>query len=155
MDLKYINPFVEAVHSVFDTMLHTQPTRQPVKISDGNGTGNGAELTTLVGITGQLHGVVVLRFPSRTALTLAGRMLGNTLDAVDSGVIDAVSEIVNMVAGSAKSKFDLDPPLQLGLPTVVEGKEYRVNYPSKSMWLEVPFQSDAGQFSMELTFESR
>jgi len=56
------------------------------------------------------------------------------------------------VAGSAKAKFNADPPLQLGLPTVVEGVTYRVKYPSKSIWLEVPFSSDAGDFSMEVTY---
>ncbi len=153
VDVRYINPFVESVDSVFQTMLSLKPIRSPVKISDGGG-GTGEVLTSLVGITGHVHGVVVLRFPKATAGQLAGRMLGTELTDTSPEVIDAISELVNMVAGAAKAKLSCDPPLQLGLPTVVQGTGYRVKYPSKSIWLEIPFSSEAGNFSMELTFSS-
>ncbi len=150
MDVSYINPFVEAVNSVFDTMLGVQPKRNAVRIVSGGGQGKG--LTSLIGISGVFHGCVALTFPPETALVLAGRMLGTDLSETNDEVIDAISELVNIVAGSAKAKFNTDPPLELGLPTVVEGAAYRVKFPSKSIWLEVPFSSDAGDFSMELTY---
>ena len=153
MDVQVINPFVEGVDSVFQMMLGIEPKRCQVKVGQGNG--NGAALTSLVGISGQVQGVVVLRFPPDTALGLAGRMLGTDMSEIGDDVVDAISEIVNMVAGSAKAKFEYDPPLQLGLPTVVQGSDYKVKYPSGSTWLEVPFECDAGKFTMELTFESK
>jgi len=155
MDVRYINPFVEGVGSVFHTMLGLEPKR--CKIELGTGPGNGEALvTSLIGISGQhVQGVVVLRFPPATALELAGRMLGTKLAELNEEVVDAISEIVNMVAGSAKAKLQSDPPLELGLPTVVQGRDYRVRYPSKSVWIEVPFESQAGNFSMELTLETK
>ncbi len=151
MDVRYINPFVEGVESVFTTMLNLRPKRNAVKISNGGGTGYA--LTSLVGISGQLSGVVVLRFPSDTAVKLAAAM-GLSVNQLDAQVVDAISELVNMVGGFAKAKFDYDPPLQLGLPTVVEGTDYKVKYPTKSVWLEIPFECGAGQFTMEITFGS-
>jgi chemotaxis protein CheX len=150
VDVSYVNPFVESVGSVFTTMLGVRPQRQAVRIS--NGGVNGPRLTSLIGISGRMHGCVALCFPPETALKLASKMLGTEITEVNSEVIDAISELVNIVAGSAKAKFDADPPLQLGLPTVVEGATYHVKYPSKSVWLEVPFSSDAGDFSMEVTY---
>jgi len=135
-------------------MTGVTPERQSLRLSGGGGNGKTSALTSLVGISGQMHGVVVLSFPLNTALGLAGRMLGSEPREINGEVVDAVSELVNMVAGSAKAKFQCDPPLDLGLPTVVEGSEYRVKYPSRSTWLEVPFSSDAGDFSMEVTFSS-
>ncbi|MFO0839849.1 MAG: chemotaxis protein CheX [Phycisphaerae bacterium] len=152
MDVKLINPFVESVDTVFRTMVGATPVRKPVRIADG--FGNRPCLTSIVGISGRMSGVVVLRFPPPTAKSLAGRMLGADPPAGGPEVVDAVAEVVNMVAGAAKAKFESDPPLQLGLPTVVEGAEYRVKYPSKSVWLEVPFDSELGEFSLEITFES-
>jgi chemotaxis protein CheX len=146
VDVAYINPFIEAVGSVFETMLGVRPQRHALSVNPI--TSEGQRLTSLIGITGQIHGCVALSFPPETALQMAGRMLGTKLSDVSEEVIDAISEIVNMVAGSAKAKFDADPPLQLGLPTVVQGSGYRVKYPSRSVWLEVPFTSDAGDFSM-------
>ncbi len=150
MDVSYINPFIEAVGSVFATMLNVQPRRTGLKVSDGQA--RGPLLTSLVGLSGRVSGVVALRFPPQTALNLAGRMLGSQMTELNEEVTDAISELVNMVAGSAKAKFNHDPPLQLGLPTVVEGTGYKLRYPSKSVWLEVPFSSDAGDFTMEVTY---
>lgn len=150
MDANYINPFIEAVDSVFSTMLSVQPRRASVKVS--NASSAEASVTSLVGISGKISGVVALRFPPPTALKLAGRMLGSTYSEVNDEVVDAISEIVNMVAGNAKARLHSDPPLDLGLPTVVDGGGYRLKYPSKSVWLEVAFLSDDGAFSMEVTY---
>ncbi|MBL8880702.1 MAG: chemotaxis protein CheX [Phycisphaerales bacterium] len=153
MNVAYINPFVEAVDNVFRTMIDVPTTRKSVRMSSENGT--GVSLTAIIGITGEFGGVVVLRFPPTTALATAGKMLGTTLtDSASPEVTDAIAELANMVAGSAKAKFEQDPPLQLGLPTVVHGSNYRVRYPTRSIWLEVPFESAIGDFALELTFGS-
>lgn len=150
MDVNYINPFIEAVDSVFATMLQLHPKRNGVRVS--NTQPNSPSLTSLIGLSGQVSGVVALRFPPPTAHKLAGRMLASSFSETNEEVIDAISELVNMVAGSAKAKFDFDPPLELGLPTVVDGAGYKLKYPSKSVWLEVAFSSEAGDFSMEVTY---
>lgn len=150
MDANYINPFIEAVDSVFATMLHVSPKREAVRVSASAST--EPTVTSLIGISGQVSGVVALRFPPATALRFAGRMLGAPYDQVNDEVVDAISEIVNMVAGSAKARLVADPPLELGLPTVVDGVGYKLKYPSKSVWLEVAFTSDDGPFSMEVTY---
>lgn len=149
MDAAYIRPFLDSVNSVFVTMLGVQP--QPLEGRPETGP-PGAQLTSLIGISGSISGMVLLRFPPQTALNLAGRMLSTRFGGITDEVIDAISEIVNMVAGSAKARFDSHPPLQLGLPTVVEGAGYRVKYPRKSVLVEVAFRSEAGEFSLEVTY---
>jgi len=150
VDAFYVTPFVESVGSVFQTMLGVNPKRNTVKVCTGD---NGNErVTSLIGISGRMHGCVALSFPPQTALRLAGRMLGTDMKEINEEVIDAISELVNIVAGKAKAKFNTDPPLQLGLPTVVHGSAYRLKYPSRSVWLEVSFSSEAGDFSMEVTY---
>jgi chemotaxis protein CheX len=150
VDVNLLNPFVGSVDQVFSTMLGVNPKRLTVKL-DGQ-TGGENVVSALVGISGQWSGVVALRFPPTTALNIAGRMLDCTFQHVDDTVIDAVAEIANMVGGSAKAVLKYDPPLQLGLPTVVEGAGYKIRYPSKSVWLQVPFHSEAGDFVMEFTY---
>jgi chemotaxis protein CheX len=153
VDANCINPFIEAVDTVFTTMLHVQPKRNGVRVSqDDENTQDRPGLTSIVGISGQISGVVALRFPPATALCVASRMLGSEISHVNEEVVDAISELVNMVAGSAKAKLACHPPLELGLPTVVEGTGYKLKYPSKSVWLEVGFTSDAGTFNMEVTY---
>lgn len=152
MDVQHINPFIEAVDAVFDTMVHIMPERQGIRV--GNEMSDSTCITSLVGISGAVHGVVVLRFPHGTATAVAGRMLGAEISSMTDDVIDVISELVNMVAGAAKAKFQQEPPLELGLPTVVEGANYKLKYPSRSVWLQVPFESEAGPFTLEVTFGS-
>ncbi|MBN2448718.1 MAG: chemotaxis protein CheX [Phycisphaerae bacterium] len=152
IDVRYVNPFIEAIDNVFTTMLDLKPQRQTLRICPSEAT--GPQLTSIIGISGHIHGVVALRFPPDAAKALAGRFTGIVPTEVNDEVIDAVAELVNMVAGNAKAKLDMDPPLQLGLPTVVEGTGYRLKYPTGAAWLEVPFESEAGSFCMEITYSA-
>ena len=90
-----------------------------------------------------------------TALALVRKLLGMETAVVDDTVSDGVAEIVNMVAGSAKAKLTSDggPPIDLILPTVVRGKNFEVEYPTQTVWLEVAFQSNLGDFNLRVTFE--
>lgn len=154
MDVRYINPFIDAVTNVFTTMLDMQPQRLPLKLSSKSKAEDPSSesLTSIIGISGQIHGVVALRFPPETVMNFAQRLLATEFDTVNEEVIDAAAELANMVAGNAKAQFDFDPPLELGLPTVVQGSGYRLKYPSGSTWLQVPFKSEGGTFLMEVSY---
>lgn len=156
MDVRYVNPFTESVDDVFATMLDLQVSRKQVKLSDAGTAAppHGSWLTSLVGISGKATGAVALRFPVPTALAVAGRMLGSEPTEVNDETIDAISELANMVAGGAKAKFEINPPPDLAMAVVVHGSDYRTAYPSTARWLEIPFSSDAGEFSLEVTFSA-
>jgi chemotaxis protein CheX len=113
------------------------------------------EITSLIGLSGVAKGSVALSFPRETAIKIANRLLAADYDEVNNSVADAVSEMANIVAGSAKSKFYKGdgPPIDLSLPNVIIGKKYVVSYPSLTTWLEVFFTSEFGEFSMRVTFE--
>lgn len=151
MDAQSINPFIECVGNVFETMLNIRPARQGLEFSRGARLVSG--LSAIVGISGAATGVVALRFEEATALGVASIMLAAQKTLVDETVIDAVAEIANMVAGSAKAKLDFDPPPRLGLPSIILGKSYRLSYPSSALWVQAPFKCELGDFSMELTFD--
>ncbi len=153
MRVEYINPFIESVYELFSTMLSAQVRRGEVGLS--NGAGNPREIMALIGLSGPARGNVALSFPTGTALAMVSRLLGADTHVVDETVSDAVAELVNIVAGSAKAKFNTNggTPIDLSLPTVVRGNSYSIDYPSKAVWLEVPFTSDLGAFSLRVTFE--
>jgi chemotaxis protein CheX len=154
MQAELINPFIESVQEIFSTMLSSNATRGQISVSrDSKGPG---ELLALIGISGESKGTVTVSFPTDTALQIVGQMAGMEFEAVDETVVDGVAELINMIAGGAKAKLRTNgkKPMDLGLPSVVTGKDYHVDYPKKSIWLEVPFESDLGSFLMRVTFES-
>ena len=150
MDVAYINPFLGAVAHVFSTMLKVEPARRPARMA-ANGSGDEESLTGVISISGQVQGVVALRFPPSTALNAAARFLRKAPEQVATKVTGTVSELVNMVGGFAKGKFEYDPPLSLGLPMVVKGRDYNLEIPEKTQRIEIPMTSDLGDFSMEIS----
>ena len=110
-----------------------------------------------MGFSGLASGILSISFPVETALAIAGRMLGVEIKVVDETVSDAAAEMVNIIGGGAKAKFTQGDrePIDLGLPTVVRGNSYIVNYPTSSVWIEVPFESEMGCFSIRVTFHPK
>lgn len=151
MKAEYINPFIESVFNIFSTMLDAEVSRGKPDVSNGNG--NPRDLTALIGLSGTVKGTVALAFPVKTALNIVSRLLGMEINAVDETIIDGLGEIVNMVAGGAKATFSEmeGPPINLSLPTIVRGSSYTVDYPSGSVWLELPFESELGDFNLRVT----
>jgi len=151
----HINLFVESVQNLFLSMLRCQANPGEVGVADG--VGNSGDITALIGLSGPVRGNVALTFPKETVLAIVNRMLGSKAQVVDDIVADGVAELVNMVAGAAKKKLSSadGPSVDLGFPTVLSGNGYIVQHPSKSIWFEVPFTSDLGSFTLQVTFESQ
>lgn len=154
MKVEYINPFIESVYEVFSTMLCAQVSRGTVAISRGaEGT---KEIVALIGFSGPARGMLTLSFPVKTALGIVNRLLDADYRTVDETVSDAIAEMVNIVGGSAKARINTgnESPIDLSLPGVVRGDNFSVDNPLKTVWLEVPFQSDLGPFTMRVTLKA-
>lgn len=153
MKVEYINPFIESTYDLFSTMLSSKAIRGDVGLAKPGA--NPRDIMALIGLSGMARGMVALAFPVDTALNMVNRLLGTQIRVIDDTVSDAIAEMVNIVAGGAKAKIraDMEKPIDLSLPTVVRGNNYNVDYPSGSVWLEVPFNSDLGSFTLRVTFE--
>lgn len=153
MKAEIVNPFLEAVFDVFNTMLDAPAERGEVKLTKE--TANPYDLMALVGISGESRGTVAIALPSKTALGIVGRIAGIEFEEVDETVVDGIAEIINMIGGSAKAKIGSEggKPMDLGLPTVVRGEFVRINHPMNTAWLQVGFESDLGPFLIRITFE--
>jgi len=147
MKAENVNPFIESVADVFTNMLDsTVETGTPVIDADETGT---PDIIGVIGLSGTAQGIVALRLPVKTALTMVGRMVGAEFRTVDSSIIDGVGELVNIIAGSAKAKFT-GQNLSLSLPSGVRGSIYKLSNLGNTLWLTVPFKSPLGEFSLSV-----
>lgn len=155
MQVDYINPFIESTCELFTTMLSSEAQRGTISLASPEA--NPREVMALIGLSGMARGIVAISFPVTTALGMVNRLLGSDTKVVDDVVSDAIAEFVNIIAGSAKARLSGNdrPPIDLSLPTVVRGSNYTVDYPSGSTWIEVPFTSDLGPFTLRVTFEMK
>jgi CheY-specific phosphatase CheX len=155
MNVESINPFIESVGELCKTMLETPVERGKIGVSAGPSMPR--ELTALIGMTGFFKGTVALAFPTNTAVSLVNKLLGEENKVVNDTVVDGVAEFVNIVGGSAKAKFPIpagERPVVLTLPIVVRGSDYKVHTARKTAWLEVPFTSALGNFTLRVTLEA-
>jgi chemotaxis protein CheX len=98
-----------------------------------------ADYTAMVGLAGDLCGVVSFRCASSSAHRIAGQMLGTDEATSEECVRDALGEICNMVAGSFKAQIsDLAPQCMLSVPMVVSGKDYHLYPLADGVRVQVP-----------------
>jgi chemotaxis protein CheX len=96
------------------------------------------EVTAMVGLAGQLCGVLSVRCDQKAAALMASKMLGVELDKVGAEVSDALGEVCNMVAGNFKNKIaGLAEGCMLSPPTVVTGSDYTLYSLAESPGLEL------------------
>jgi chemotaxis protein CheX len=87
----------------------------------------GLDITAMVGLAGQLCGILKVRCSAQSASRMASRMLGINPEQAGPEMWDAVGEICNMIAGNFKNKINgLGDGCMLSMPTVIAGGDYRV-----------------------------
>ena len=98
----------------------------------------GLDITSMVGLAGQLCGVIALRCGAESATLMASKMLG--VDAGQAGpeMWDALGEVCNMVAGNFKNKIaGMGESCMLSVPTVISGASYSLHAPADCCKTEV------------------
>jgi len=112
-----------AAREVFEIMLGCKlevPSELPSAAGD---------ITAMVGLAGQLCGLLTLRCGPQSATLMVSKMLGTEIHEGDPQMWDALGEIANMVAGNFKNKLTgMGDKCMLSVPTVISGSDY--NYRS-------------------------
>jgi chemotaxis protein CheX len=126
-------PLLElAAREVFELMLGCPLT---VRATAGEAT---LDITSMVGLAGQLCGVLSLRCHEKSATLMASKMLGVEVDKIGQEMSDALGEVCNMVAGNFKNKVPgLSESCMLSVPTVITGTDYSLYSQANSPGLEV------------------
>jgi chemotaxis protein CheX len=139
-----------ATLDVFSTMLMIPikacPSRQePSEPEKFDG------VVALVGIAGSWSGTGRISCCPSFACQLAGALLMSEYASVNEEVLDAVSEVANMIIGNVKTIFEEKlGPLALSVPTVIFGRNYQTRSSGILDWTVVPFK--AGDHTMEVRF---
>ncbi|RJP34183.1 MAG: hypothetical protein C4527_02745 [Candidatus Omnitrophota bacterium] len=150
-----INPFIESVKEVFDTMLQSDVSRDNIELKLN--LPPNLDIVAIIGLSGYLRGIIALSFPVRTALAVVSRLYQKEHVTVDSTVIDTVAELVNIVAGRALSIFSNESgiAIDLSIPSVIRGSRFAMEMPSVAAWIELPFSCELGEFTIRVAVEKQ
>lgn len=112
-----------------------------------------SEVAGMVGLAGELCGLLTIRCGKASARKMACRMLGVSEDEAAGQASDAVGEICNMVAGNFKAKVaGLEDKCMLSVPTVISGDSYELHSLASGERIELLllFQGEPLWFSLEV-----
>ena len=139
-----------SMREVFQSMLRTKvvPVFEPSKTLN-------LEWTAMVGLTGELRGVLMMSCDEMSATRITSKMLEAPIQAANQETRDALGEVCNMIAGNFKHKVSgLSSKCALSPPTVVTGKDYRVHRKEsgafQSMFVTLSFEGAPVYVSLEM-----
>lgn len=151
MNQTTINAFAQAVDRVFKMMLAT-----PISLGDAYAVQHRDtphDVSGIIGFSGALRGNLVMSFPRPVAETFYALMAGLPAQSIDNeDLCDAIGELVNMVAGNAKTVLN-SGHASISTPTVVIGKGIRVLRPREIPTIALPCRCSAGDFAVEITVQ--
>lgn len=143
----YVQCFAAAVENVFSTMVQTQVTVRPPVPKPDQGTRH--DVSGIIGLSGDLCGMIVLSFPKDVAEQIASSLTSMPMDINHEDFADAIGELVNMVSGNAKAGFD-GKNCSISCPSVVVGKGHTVFRQRGLQSIELPCECQHGAFHLEL-----
>ena len=147
MDVQYVNPFVLAIKRVFETMVRTTvKVGKPYVKNDNCAT---ADVSGVIGFSGDAAGCVVLSFPGEVAAKAASAFAGIAITDEHPDFADAVGELANMVAGNAKKEFH-GMNISISLPSVIIGKSHVVSLSQAAPRIVIPCETEYGPVYVEV-----
>lgn len=131
---------------IFIDISPEAPSDEPISVLEPN-------LSSLIGLAGDLKGILAVHCPSAVALGITSAMLGMDVTELGEDAKDAIGEIANMVAGGLKVALaPTGKNIELAIPTTVVGQSIRTSGLSGATRIMIPFSSPIGRFGLELRF---
>lgn len=144
-----IMPFVRSTLEVFTQMVKVSP--QIVKPMLKEDAGASYDVSGIIGFSGEIIGSVVVSFELEAARKLVSALVGMEVDPSSADFVDAVGELANMIAGSAKK--DLGKKASIAVPTVIIGKNHMIGRLSGVPCVLIPCHTEVGDFAVEVNIK--
>jgi chemotaxis protein CheX len=137
---QYIQSFIDVCQNVFKDFLGCDLTAERPYFADPGAIAQW-DISAVIGLTGEARGAMVISMKTDLAVRLTGILTGSTHSTVDEDVIDAIGEIINIIAGNAKKVLEEIYRLIISLPTIIEGGEHTIKWPNnQARVICIPFR---------------
>lgn len=149
MKAEYVNPFITSTSEVFKTMVGIEPERGNLYIKSDEKF--PYDISGVIGLAGQASGFVVISMTEKLALKVVENFLGEKKTSLDDDVMDAIGEILNMIAGGAKQVFSKTGiSFKISIPNVVVGKNHVVGKQKNVQCIGMTFSVGEDTFVIEV-----
>ncbi|MFZ5808892.1 MAG: chemotaxis protein CheX [Chloroflexota bacterium] len=148
MNVKFLNPFVEAASEVLQAECN-------IKITRGNLTLHKSALTTedvtvLISLVGQVQGVVLYSLSEKTGLSLVSKVMGQEFQEFDNLAQSGVAELGNVISGQATIRLSkAGYSANISPPTLIHGKGVTISTLDFAR-VVVPLTTEVGDVAVHL-----
>jgi len=152
MDVKLINPFIDATLNVLSSLAFTDAhVGKPYLKKDTVAKG---DVSGIVGLTGETSGTISVSFSKMCITSIVSKMFGEEITEINDEVKDAVGEILNIVSGQARQRLEtMGRILKGAIPTVITGKDHSITHITRRPIVAIPFSTNNGDFTIEVCLE--
>jgi chemotaxis protein CheX len=148
MNVKFLNPFLEAVFEVLQTETGFEMKKGELKLEKGAYITD--DILVIIALVGAVEGNVLYSLNKETAMTLVSKMLGETVTQFDSFAQSGIAELGNVITGKASVKLShAGYESTISPPTLILGKGATIStldYPR----LIVPLEGECGPVTVHL-----
>lgn len=119
-----LDPFLQASSFVFEQFQMTSKNA-----NQEYETNSDADVLTMIGLTGDIRGQVLIRVPVQTGMKIASAMMGGMeVSDFDQMAQSALLELTNMICGNALTIYtEQGLTLNITPPTLLVGKSIEVS----------------------------
>lgn len=152
MDVRLINPFINATINVLETMAFVGASSgKPYLKKDNVAVG---DVSGVLGLKGVADGTICVSFEERCILKIVSNMSGKTIKKLNSDeIVDTVGKLTNMIAGQARRELEKDGKIfKEASPSVIVGKNHTIAGFPDSPKIAIPFNTVHGDFTIEVCF---
>ncbi|MEW6503794.1 MAG: chemotaxis protein CheX [Chloroflexota bacterium] len=148
MNVKFLNPFVEAAYEVLRAETGMEISRGELRLEQGMYVTD--DVTVILSLVGAVEGTVFYSMNRSAAVRFASIMMGEALVELNGLAQSGIAEIGNVITGRASMKLSENGyESNISTPSLILGKGASIStldYPR----LVVPLVTDAGSVEIHL-----
>ena len=152
MNVKLIDPFINATLNVLETMAFIKPEAgKPYLKKDDIAQG---DVSGVIEFPGESNGTVSVTFNELCILKIVSNMFGEEMKEINNEITDALGELTNMISGQARKELEeKGEKFGAAIPLVITGKNHKLMPMTKGHRIAIPFKTDSGSFTIEVALE--
>ena len=141
MRAEWINPFIEAFHSVMPGIGFESIQKKGVTVQTESIHGDGVAIN--IGVVGDVKGSVVYNIEASNAKALASKMMmGMPVEEINDMSKSALAELSNMLTAHASNNFEqISIQTNISPPTVLYGEDLWVDMNTEK-YLKIEMEAD-------------
>lgn len=148
MKVEFVNPFIQAATEVLDSELGGGTTRGTLRMQKSAVTTD--EVTSILGVTGSVAGLVFYSMSEDTARAMVSRMMGQEFEQFDELAQSGIGELGNVITGRAGVLLaEAGYSSNITPPALVRGKGTMVTTLDLNR-LVFPLETEVGTFEIQV-----